>query len=148
MAPDPNPEESRAPAESGTLWAGRLDAEPAEALMAFTVSLPYDRLLAADDIAASHAHVRGLVRAGLLSEADGVAVAGCAVADDFDHAFGDTREARLNAPLGYRSDSSCPEPPATGGNTVLATVDSLESGLLRSKMHGLTIPQDVVAPAG
>ncbi|MCY3807612.1 MAG: argininosuccinate lyase [bacterium] len=75
MAPDLDPEESRAPAESGTLWAGRLDAEPAEALMSFTVSLPYDRLLAADDIAASHAHVRGLVRAGLLSEADGVAVA-------------------------------------------------------------------------
>lgn len=80
--------------------------------------------------------------------ADGVAVAGCAVADDFDHAFGDTREARLNAALGYRSDSSCPEPPATAGNTVLATVDSLEGGLLRSKMHGLTIPQDVVAPSG
>ncbi|MYI19946.1 MAG: argininosuccinate lyase, partial [Acidimicrobiia bacterium] len=75
MAPDPHPDESRPPTESGTLWAGRLDAEPAEALMAFTVSLPYDRLLAADDVAASHAHVRGLVRAGLLSEADGVAVA-------------------------------------------------------------------------
>ena len=82
------------------------------------------------------------------SSADGVAVAGCAVADDFDHAFGDTREARLNAALGYRSDSSCPEPPATAGNTVLATVDSLEGGLLRSRMHGLTIPQDVVAPSG
>ena len=62
-------------AEGGTLWAGRLDATPADELMAFTVSLPYDRLLAADDIAASQAHVRGLVRAGLISEADGVAVA-------------------------------------------------------------------------
>ena len=80
--------------------------------------------------------------------ADGVAVAGCAVADDFDHAFGDTREARLNAALGYRNDSSCPEPPAMAVNTVLATVDSLEGGLLRSKMHGLTIPQDAVAPSG
>ena len=80
--------------------------------------------------------------------ADGVPVVGCAVADDFDHAFGDTEEARLNAALGYRSDSSCPEPPATAGNTVLATVDSLEGGLLRSKLHGLTIPQDVVAPSG
>jgi len=80
--------------------------------------------------------------------ADGVAVAGCAVPDDFDHAFGDTRESRLNAALGYRSDSSCPEPPATAGDTVLATVDSLEGGLLRSKMHGLTIPQDAVAPSG
>ena len=70
------------------------------------------------------------------------------MADDFDHAFGDTQEARLNAALGYRNDSSCPEPPATAGNPVLATVDSLEGGLLRSKMHGLTIPQDVVAPSG
>jgi argininosuccinate lyase len=59
----------------GTLWAGRLDGTPADALMAFTVSLPYDRRLAADDIVASHAHVRGLVRAGLLSDADGGAVA-------------------------------------------------------------------------
>ena len=75
MAPDANPDETQAPPDSGTLWAGRLDAEPADELMAFTVSLPYDRLLAADDVAASHAHVRGLVRAGLMSEADGVAVA-------------------------------------------------------------------------
>lgn len=79
---------------------------------------------------------------------DGVAVDGCAVDDDFNHAFGDTQEARLNAALAYRSDTSCPEPPAAAGNTVLATVDSLEGGLLRSKMHGLTIPQDVVAPSG
>ncbi len=63
-------------AEGVTLWAGRLDVTPAEELMAFTVSLPYDARLAADDIAASHAHVRGLVRAGLLSESEGAAVAG------------------------------------------------------------------------
>ena len=79
---------------------------------------------------------------------DGVPVAGCAVGDDFNHAFGDTREARLNAALTYRRDTSCPEPPAAAGNTVLATVDSLEGGLVRSRMHGLTIPQDVVAPSG
>ncbi len=59
----------------GTLWAGRLEVKPAEALMAYTVSLPYDQRLAADDIAASHAHVRGLVDAGLLSEREGAAVA-------------------------------------------------------------------------
>ncbi|MCY3621563.1 MAG: S41 family peptidase [Gammaproteobacteria bacterium] len=79
---------------------------------------------------------------------DGVPLAGCAVGDDFDHAFGDTREARLNAALAYRSDTSCPDPPVGTGNTVLATVDSLEGGLLRSKIHGLTIPQDVVPPSG
>ena len=79
---------------------------------------------------------------------DGVAVAGCAVADDFDHAFGDVREARLGAALAYRTDGSCPEPPATASTTVLATVDSLEGGPLKSPMHGLTIPQDAVAPSG
>ena len=79
---------------------------------------------------------------------DAVPVAGCAVGDDFNHAFGDTREARLNAALAYRSDTSCPEPPAAAGHAVLATVDSLEGGLPRSRMHGLTIPQDVVAPSG
>ena len=62
-------------AEGGTLWAGRLEVRPADELMAFTVSLPYDARLAADDIAASHAHVRGLVRAGLLSRSEGTAVA-------------------------------------------------------------------------
>ena len=68
-----DPENSAEPA--GTLWAGRLEAAPAAELMAYTVSLSYDKRLAADDIAASHAHVRGLVRAGLLSESEGTAVA-------------------------------------------------------------------------
>ena len=80
---------------------------------------------------------------------DGVAVSGCAVADDFDHGFGDIREARFDAALGYRSDGSCPDPPATAGTApVLATVDSLQGGPLTSRMHGLTIPQDAVLPSG
>ncbi len=75
MAPDPQVEGSQDVGQSGTLWAGRMAAAPDEELLAFTVSLPYDRFLAADDIAASQAHARGLVRAGLLTEADGAAVA-------------------------------------------------------------------------
>src|SRR5207237_2276505 len=35
--------------------------------MAFTASIEFDRRLAADDIAGSRAHVRGLGRAGILS---------------------------------------------------------------------------------
>ena len=51
-----------------TLWAGRFgDEGPAEELLAFTVSLPFDRLLAADDLTGSRAHVRGLERAGVLT---------------------------------------------------------------------------------
>jgi argininosuccinate lyase len=54
-----------------TLWQGRFGEEqPAEELLAYTVSLDYDRRLAGDDIVGSRAHVRGLVAAGLLTEAD------------------------------------------------------------------------------
>jgi argininosuccinate lyase len=38
--------------------------------MAFTVSLPFDQRLAADDIVGSRAHVRGLCRAGILTDAE------------------------------------------------------------------------------
>ena len=53
-----------------TLWHGRMAEEPAEALLAFTVSLPYDRRLAPYDIISSRAHVRGLQRVGLVSPDD------------------------------------------------------------------------------
>ena len=60
-----------------TLWHGRFAGGPSDALMAFTVSLDYDQVLAGDDIAGSRAHVRGLVRAGVLdpTEADAVLAA-------------------------------------------------------------------------
>jgi len=51
-----------------TLWHGRFEGGPAEELMAFTVSLPFDQRLASDDITGSRAHVRGLCRAGILTE--------------------------------------------------------------------------------
>jgi len=53
-------------ASGRTLWHGRFADGPAEELLAYTVSLPYDRRLAPDDIAGSRAHVRGLVRGGIL----------------------------------------------------------------------------------
>ena len=40
-----------------TLWKGRIDAGMAEAVADFTVSLPFDRVLARDDLAGSRAHV-------------------------------------------------------------------------------------------
>ena len=40
------------------LWHGRFGEGPADELLAFTVSLPFDRRLAADDLAGSRAHVR------------------------------------------------------------------------------------------
>jgi argininosuccinate lyase len=57
-----------------TLWHGRFADGPADELLAFTVSLPFDRRLAGDDIAGSRAHVRGLGRVGLLEEGDVKAV--------------------------------------------------------------------------
>ena len=42
------------------LWHGRFGQGPADELWAFTVSLPYDRRLAFDDIRGSRAHVKGL----------------------------------------------------------------------------------------
>ncbi|HET8617631.1 MAG TPA: argininosuccinate lyase [Acidimicrobiales bacterium] len=51
-----------------TLWHGRFAGGPADELLAFTVSLDYDRRLAADDLTGSRAHVRGLARSGLVTE--------------------------------------------------------------------------------
>jgi len=57
-----------------TLWHGRFSGGPADELMAFTVSLPFDRRLAPEDIAGSRAHVKGLVRAEILDGDEAAAV--------------------------------------------------------------------------
>jgi argininosuccinate lyase len=59
-----------------TLWHGRFEGGPAEELLAYTVSLPFDRRLAADDLAGSRAHVRGLARVGLLTDAEATSILG------------------------------------------------------------------------
>ena len=51
-----------------TLWQGRFAGGPADELLAFTASLPFDQRLAADDLDGSRAHVAGLTRAGILSQ--------------------------------------------------------------------------------
>ncbi len=50
------------------LWHGRFGEGPADELLAFTVSLPFDRRLAGDDLTGSRAHVQMLARVGLLSD--------------------------------------------------------------------------------
>ncbi|MGE0309677.1 MAG: argininosuccinate lyase, partial [Acidimicrobiia bacterium] len=57
-----------------TLWHGRFGSGPSDELMAYTVSLPFDRRLAGDDIEGSRAHVRGLVRGGLLDDTEASAI--------------------------------------------------------------------------
>jgi argininosuccinate lyase len=51
-----------------TLWHGRFEGGPAEELMAYTASLPFDQALWRDDLEGSRAHVRGLARGGLLPD--------------------------------------------------------------------------------
>jgi argininosuccinate lyase len=79
-----------------TLWSGRFEGGPSEELLAYTVSLPFDRRLAAADLAGSRAHVRGLLRAGILSDDECEAVLGALtqverelLAGSFDFAPGD-----------------------------------------------------------
>ncbi len=67
------PDDSQTP-DATTLWHGRFESGPAQALLTYTVSLPFDRRLAPYDIEGSRAHVRGLVRVDLLTAADGDAI--------------------------------------------------------------------------
>ncbi len=57
-----------------TLWHGRFDEGPAEALQALNDSLPIDRRMFREDIAGSRAHVAMLARVGLISDADAGAI--------------------------------------------------------------------------
>jgi argininosuccinate lyase len=80
-----------------TLWHGRFAGGPAEALLAFTVSLPFDRRLWRDDLAGSRAHVDGLARSGLIdpAERDTIRAALDTVADELERgtfAFASTDE--------------------------------------------------------
>ena len=65
MSSAPDDDES---SESRTLWHGRFAGGPAEELLAFTASLPFDQRLAADDLDGSRAHVRMLGRVKLISD--------------------------------------------------------------------------------
>jgi len=51
-----------------TLWQGRLGGRMADEVATFTVSVHYDRSLAVDDLEGSRAHVKGLGKAGILTD--------------------------------------------------------------------------------
>jgi argininosuccinate lyase len=70
-----------------TLWHGRFGGGPADELLAFTVSLPFDRQLAADDLTCSRAHIRGLQRVGILTEEELSVIT--AALDRVEHELGD-----------------------------------------------------------
>jgi argininosuccinate lyase len=66
--PRPRLAVTETPADGQPLWHGRFGEPPAEELLAYTVSLPYDRRLASDDLAGSRAHVAMLARVGVLTD--------------------------------------------------------------------------------
>jgi len=76
MADDAPADDAAAGEDGRTLWHGRFADGPSEALLAYTVSLPYDRRLWPDDLAGSRAHVRGLVRGELLDGDEAAAILG------------------------------------------------------------------------
>jgi argininosuccinate lyase len=53
-----------------TLWKGRISTGMADAVADFTISLGYDKVLAFDDLVGSRAHVKGLGKAGILTDGE------------------------------------------------------------------------------
>jgi argininosuccinate lyase len=53
-----------------TLWKGRISTGMADAVAAFTVSLPFDQVLGPDDLSGSRAHVKGLGKVGILTDSE------------------------------------------------------------------------------
>ncbi len=68
--------------DSATLWHGRFDGDPADALRALNDSLSIDRRMFREDIAGSRAHAAMLAAVGLISEAERDAV--CAALDEVE----------------------------------------------------------------
>lgn len=66
--------QSKGKPEGQPLWHGRFGDGPSDELLAFTVSLSFDKRLAMDDIAGSRAHVAMLGSVGLLSSEEVSAV--------------------------------------------------------------------------
>jgi hypothetical protein len=57
-------------------------------------------------------------------------VPGCSVADDFNHALGDPREARLEAALGYMVNGTCPAAAAIPSAVDIGAAQILREGTL------------------
>lgn len=59
-----------------------------------------------------------------LRTVEGIPVPGCAVADDFEHQFGDPDEARVAAALQYRRNGTCPTPSSAAALSVASQRDA------------------------
>jgi argininosuccinate lyase len=63
------------PAEGNKMWGGRFSARPDDVMEAINASIDTDKRLAEEDIAGSKAHAAMLAKTGVISEADGKAIA-------------------------------------------------------------------------
>ncbi len=84
---------------------------------------------------------------------DGIAIAGCAVADDLSHPLGDPAEAMLAAALQFRSDGTCPAPPPVAAAPALADVgatgqDAAGAPLRAPEERRAFDPRDMRMPPG
>ena len=66
--------EGSRPSPAGPLWAGGFAGPPDPGMWAYAWSLPVDRRLWREDVAGSRAHVRALVRAGVIGADEGAAL--------------------------------------------------------------------------
>jgi argininosuccinate lyase len=66
--------EGSRPEAAGPLWAGGFAGPPDPGMWAYAWSLPVDRRLWREDVAGSRAHVRALVRAGVIGADEGAAL--------------------------------------------------------------------------
>ena len=62
------------PGDRAPLWAGGFAGPPDPGMWAYAWSLPVDRRLWREDVAGSRAHVRALVRAGVIARDEGAAL--------------------------------------------------------------------------
>ena len=58
------------------MWGGRFSAKPAELMQAINVSIGFDKRLAAQDLAGSHAHAAMLLKQGVITSEDEAAIQG------------------------------------------------------------------------
>ena len=64
----PEPQQEFLMADGNTLWHGRFDGDPSQALRELNDSLPFDQRMFREDIAGSRAHVEMLCEVGLLEQ--------------------------------------------------------------------------------
>ena len=64
-------------AGSNQMWGGRFAEGPSAIMREINASIPFDKALWRQDIAASKAHVAMLATCGVVSEADAVSIRDC-----------------------------------------------------------------------